>query len=126
VAAVREIQVLQAPHIAEPNDAPMTELEQRMAAAERAARASLEALRPLVAAASRPALDAAVAALDRFLIVHGEILKLSRRNTNVRSLALSLERQGAVLAPCEESLRTLRGQLAKRRHLSQRWPWAGR
>ena len=41
VAAVREIQVLPAPHIAEADDAAMTRMEERMTAAEAAARHAL-------------------------------------------------------------------------------------
>jgi hypothetical protein len=114
IAEVRHIQVLQAPHIAEPTDAVMTGLEEKMARSEQAARLALTGLRAIVTPASRPRLDEAAAALERFLTVHREILALSRRNTNVRSLALSLNRKRALLAPCEESLRTLQAELASR------------
>jgi hypothetical protein len=64
---VREIQVLHAPHIADPDDAVMTRMEQRMATSEVAARSAIQTLAPLVQPASRPQLAAATAALDRFL-----------------------------------------------------------
>jgi hypothetical protein len=114
VAAVSDIQARQAPHIAEADDAAMTRMEARMAASEAAARRVLEALAPLIAAASRPRLDAARAALDRFMAVHAEITALSRRNTNVRSLALTLNEKGPLTRACEESLRALREALDKR------------
>jgi hypothetical protein len=114
VASVREIQALQAPHIAEPQDAAMTELERRMAAAESTARDSLRSLDGLIAPASRPQFAAAVAALDRLMDLHGEIVSLSRRNNDVRSLALSLTEKQAVRTRCEESLRALDGALAER------------
>src|SRR5262249_50074213 len=44
VAAVREIQALQAPHIAEADDAAMARLEKRMTASETEARRALDAL----------------------------------------------------------------------------------
>jgi hypothetical protein len=113
VAAVREIQALQAPHIAEAEDASMTRLEQRMTAAEGAARRALEALGPLVQPASRPGLAAATAALDRFVDLNRQIVALSRRNTNVRSLALSLDEKRKVTGPCEESLRALQAALGR-------------
>src|SRR5256885_6045063 len=57
VMTVREIQVLQGPHIADADEAVMTRMEQQMSTSQAAARKSLDALRPLVSAASRPKLD---------------------------------------------------------------------
>lgn len=114
IATVREIQVLQAPHIADADDAVMARLETRMAGSETAARAALAALAPLVAPSSRPRLGAATASLGRFMSLNAEIIALSRRNTNVRSLALSLDQKRALTAACEESLHKLRDALEKR------------
>jgi hypothetical protein len=41
-------------------------------------------------------------------------MALSRRNTNVRSLALALNQKGKVTGACEDSLHALRDALAKR------------
>lgn len=60
------------------------------------------------------ALAAAAGALDRFMAVNAEITFLSRRNTNVSSLALSLNQKGRMTGACEESLRALRDALATR------------
>jgi hypothetical protein len=114
VATVREMQVLQAPHIAETDDAVMTRMEQRMATSEAAARAALKTLAPLVQPASRERLAAATAALDSFVGLNAQIIALSRRNTNVRSLALALNEKGKVTGACEGSLRALQEALAKR------------
>jgi hypothetical protein len=114
VAAVREIQVLQAPHISEPEDATMTSIEQRMATSERSARGAVEAMAGLLPPESRSRLPAATAALDRFMSVNGEIIRLSRRNSNVRSLALSLGQKRTLTAKCEETLRSLQDALAQR------------
>ena len=114
IASVRDIQSLQAPHIADPDDAAMTRFEQRMASSESAARAALEALPGLIDPPSRPRLAAAGAALDRFMSIHAQILVLSHRNTNVRSLAMSLDQKRKLVGPCEESLHALRDALAKR------------
>jgi hypothetical protein len=46
--------------------------------------------------------------------VNAEIITLSRRNTNVRSLALSLNQKGKATGACEESLRAIRAALAQR------------
>jgi hypothetical protein len=114
VARVREIQVLQAPHIAEADHAVMTRLEKRMATAEAGARSTLEALAPLVNASSKSRLASATAALDRFMSQNAQILELSQHNTNVRSLALSLNQKRKLTGACEDSLRALREALAKR------------
>jgi len=114
VAAVREIQALQAPHIAEADDAAMSRIEKRMATSERAARSALEMLAPLIQPASRSRLAAAIADLDSFMRVNTQLTALSRRNSNVRSLALTLTKKGKLTVACEESLSALRGALAKR------------
>ena len=113
VVAVREIQVLQAPHIAESDDAVMTRMEKEMAVLEATARNAVNALPGLVDPKARPQVATAVAALDRFEGISREIVKLSRRNSNVRSLELSLRRKPAVTAACDESLRALQDALAK-------------
>jgi hypothetical protein len=114
LAAVREIQVLQAPHIANADDAVMTRIEERMAASERAARSALEKLVPLAQPASKARLATAAAALDRFMGLNAQIVALSRRNTNVRSLALSLNEKGKLAGTCEDALHALRDALAGR------------
>jgi hypothetical protein len=114
VAAVREIQALQAPHIAEPEDASMARLEQRMTTAEGVARHALASLPSLVAPTSRPRIAAAGKTLDQFMALNAQILSLSHRNTNVRSLALSLDEKRKLTRPCEESLRALQAALNRR------------
>jgi len=114
IATVREIQVLQAPHIADPDDAAMTRMEKRMATSEAAARNTLKTLSTLVETRSRPRIASATAALDRFMTVNQQIISLSRRNTNVRSLALSLNEKRKVTSECEKALHALRDALSKR------------
>jgi hypothetical protein len=114
LAGAREIQALQAPHIAEADEATMTALEGRMAAAEAAARNALKGLAGLVPPTSRPQLAKAVAALDRLMGVNKQIIDLSRRNTNVRSLAMSLNEKGKLTTACDDRLRVLQAALAKR------------
>jgi hypothetical protein len=114
VAAVREIQALQAPHIAESDDAAMTRIEKRMTAAEGEARNALKTVSGLVTPGSRTELAAASTALDRFVDLNTQLIGLSRRNTNVRSLALSLGQKRMLTATCEDSLRALQDALGKR------------
>jgi hypothetical protein len=113
VLAVREIQVLQAPHIAEADDAAMTRLESEMAARKATARAALGELSGLSAASSRASLTDATAALDRFDSIGAQIVALSRQNTNVRSLDLALRAKPPLTAACDDSLRALQDALAK-------------
>ena len=121
VATIREIQVLQAPHIADADDAVMTRMEKNMAASEAAARSALTTLAPLVQSASRPRLAAAAKALDQFMDLNAQIVALSRRNTNVRSLALSLNEKRPLTTACEDSLHALHDALAKRGYTVARW-----
>lgn len=121
IGAVREIQALQAPHIAAPQDASMTTLEARMKAAETTARTALAALSPLVDPPSRPKLAAATDALNQFMEVNARLVGFSRRNSNVRSLALALNQKPARVAPCEQSLHALDDALAHHGLSKGRW-----
>jgi hypothetical protein len=89
-------------------------MEKRMATSEAAARAALQTLAPLVDPESRPRLAAATAALDKFVTLNAQIMSLSRRNTNVRSLALALNQKGKVAGACDRTLHALRDALGKR------------
>ena len=120
VSTVREIQVLQAPHIAEADDEVMTRLEARMATSETGARQALSALAALVSPTLRPRVAAATQTLDQFMALNAQILALSHQNTNVRSLALSLKEKPALATACEESLRRLNEALARRTPVAAR------
>jgi hypothetical protein len=113
ISALREIEVLQAPHIAAPDDASMAGFETRMKAQETTVRNTVAGLSSLVDAPSQKRLAAASDALDRFMDVNAQIVGLSRRNTNVRSLALSLDQKRTMIGPCEDTLRALRSALDK-------------
>ena len=113
VASVLEIQVLQAPHIAESEDGAMTRIEKEMAALEASARRGLGEVKLLVPPQAGPHLTSAAAALDRFTTINADIIKLSRRNSNVRSLALTLGRKRVLTAQCDDQLRGLQEALAK-------------
>jgi hypothetical protein len=110
--AVLDIQAMQAPHIAESNDDPMTRMEEQMRASAAAARKALAELKAIVPPAAATHLAAAGAAFDRFMKINDELIVLSRRNSNVRSLALSLGRKRVVTADCEDRLRALEQALA--------------
>jgi hypothetical protein len=111
--AVREIQILQAPHIAESDEAAMTKIENQMTERLAAAREALKSLGAGASAAMARQLDTAATALDRFDKLSAELVALSRRNSNVRSLALALRRAPQLVAACDGSLAILQEALAK-------------
>lgn len=111
--AVRAIQVLQMPHIAEAQDAAMTQMEKQMDEQFATARSALEELLPLSDPADRTELSAAGDALTRFKAVHDQIIPLSRTNSNVRSLELVLGKGRAATAACDNSLNALQEAMAR-------------
>ena len=115
VTAVREIQVLHAPHIAERDDPSMSKLEAEMSSLDSTANEALKALDELAPPSARASLTAARAALDEFKATSAKIVELSRRNTNVLSLDLSLRKRPPLAARCDERLRALQGALANER-----------
>lgn len=100
------IQSMQAPHIMEKEDPRMDALEKDMAAADKAARSALAALGKEG--------TAALEVYESNWKLNGGIVALSRQNTNVRSLTLSLERKTKVLAACDEALRVLEQNIRER------------
>lgn len=112
---VREIQFLLAPHIAAAEDAKMAALEAQMSKAEADARRALAALTDSAVAGDKSALNAAQSELESFIELKTQIVDLSRRNTNVRSLALSFGQKRLLSAACEDSLRALQKALLGRR-----------
>jgi hypothetical protein len=113
VLAVREIQVLHSAHIAEPNEAAMTSLEREMTDRSASAKKAVTSLTELVPPGERGQLAGASSALDRFQDLSRQTVELSRRNSNVRSLQLSLRDKPTLTAACEASLRVLQDSLDK-------------
>lgn len=114
LAAIRELQALQAPHIEEPQDGAMDTMEARMASATARATAALAAVTSAVTPGGRAAAEAAETGFKPFMELHKQILELSRRNTNVRSLALVMEQKGEHTSACERGLQSLADALAAR------------
>jgi hypothetical protein len=111
--AVLEIQVIQARHIAESDEAAMARMESTMKTSEATARKAVDTLKGLLQpATAAPSLTAAAEALNRLMTTNTEIVSLSRRNSNVRSLALSLGKKRTVTAECDASLQALEDTLA--------------
>jgi hypothetical protein len=107
VTAVFMIYSLEAPHINEAEDEKMDELENLMAANEKKARNALTDLSRLVNQHGRTIFNDVSSAFSKFMEVHKEVIRLSRMNTNIKSLQLSLGRKRKVAAQCEEILSSL-------------------
>jgi hypothetical protein len=92
----------------------MLELEKRMGAQQTEVQTQLKELTSLGGAEITTAVDAASAALKRFSVLNYQVIALSRRNSNVRSLALTLGQKQTLTAACQASLVALRDRLQQR------------
>jgi hypothetical protein len=102
------IQTLLPPHIAEESDRRMDELEALMATEDVQVRSSLDGLAALPKLGKDPDVATAKARYAEFGTIRAQILALSRENTNVRSLSISLNQKRKVTHLCQEALSTLR------------------
>jgi hypothetical protein len=105
---------LEAPHIAEAQDKKMDEMENLMGMNERRARNALRNLSGIADQQGRIILNDASSAFSKFMEVNKEVIRLSRLNTNVKSLELSLGRKRQVAAQCDEILNSLQGTVQSR------------
>jgi hypothetical protein len=106
VSALR-IQTLLPPHIAEESDERMDELEALMAKEDTQVRKSLDGLAAIPKFSRDPELAAATARYAEFSNIRTQILPLSRENTNVRSLSISLNQKRKVMLVCQAALSAL-------------------
>jgi hypothetical protein len=107
VTAAFMIYRLEAPHINEAQDKKMDELETLMGMNEKKVRDALHNLSRLTDRHSRNMIVDASLAFSKFMVVHKEVVRLSRMNTNIKSLQLSLGRKRKAAAQCEEILNSL-------------------
>src|SRR6266404_6140402 len=105
-AALR-LQALLAPHIAEESDQKMDELEARMTKEDQTVRKHLDGLAKLPEFSGDSDLEAAVSGYVKFSEIRTQILALSRQNTNLRSLAISLNQKRKVMLLCQDALASL-------------------
>lgn len=99
------IQVRLMPHIAEPNDQKMDEFERLIAAEDRGIEEGLAELRRLV---NPPDEIAMIQSLyEQFKGVEEKIIRLSRENSNIRSVDLALNEKRRSMFACEEALASL-------------------
>ena len=91
-------------HIAEASDEKMDQIETQMDTEENEASKSLDELASIVGEKSRHALLQAKTAFFEFMEVTAKVIKLSRQNSNIKSLELSLGKKRKVTAQCDEIL----------------------
>lgn len=107
ICALR-IQTLLAPHIAEENDQKMDNIEALMANEDTQVRNALKDLRLLMNLSGDDSLTKAASLYAQFSGIRTRILALSRENTNVLSLAISLNQKRKVALLCQDALNALR------------------
>jgi hypothetical protein len=105
---VLRIQAQLAPHIAEELDAKMDQMEAAMVKEETEIRKDLDGLASLAAPSTDADVTAAAARFGQYADLKARILPLSRANTNVRSLALSLNQKRKAMALCLDTLSLLK------------------
>ena len=101
------IQTLLPPHIAEEDDAKMDELEKAMATDDARARENLTRLAAYPRLRSNVDLGTATAKYAELSDLKAQILALSRENTNVRSLSISLNQKRTAMRVCQAALAAL-------------------
>ena len=94
---------------------PPDRIEAQMKTFDAAVNDGLAAISNTLGDAAKPSIDQASAAYADFQKVNSEILVLSRRNSNVRSLALSLCQKRNVSAECEDRLTAIQESLKNER-----------
>jgi hypothetical protein len=102
------IQTLLPPHIAEESDEKMDALEAQMAKEDVQVRKDLDGLAALPELRGDTDLATAASRYNQFTKIKTQILALSRENTNVRSLAISLNQKRKAMLLCLEALNALK------------------
>jgi len=101
------IQTLLPPQIAEGDPQKEDELEALMATEDRQVLKDMEILAVLLNAGESPDIKTAASCYGQFSGFKAQILKLSRANTNVFSLAISLNQKRKAMSICQDALAAL-------------------
>jgi hypothetical protein len=107
LSAALKIHALQSPHIAESREEKMDEIETTIQTENALINQSLDALSVLMNPVDKPLLEAAKSAYTEFWVINAEVMKLSRQNSNVRSLALSIGQKRKATVQCQDILAAL-------------------
>ena len=99
------IQVYLLPHIAEPSDEKMDELEQAIAVEDESIQKGIESL---AASLNAPVEIEKIKTLySEFQAIKTQILSLSRENSDIRSVAISLNEKRKAILACQDALANL-------------------
>ena len=98
------------PHISEESDQKMDSIETRMADEDRAVLSNLKKLASLRRSGNHD-LETAKSGYARFTELRAEILDLSRQNTNVRSLIISLTQKRRAVQVCQDAISALEQEI---------------
>jgi hypothetical protein len=101
------IQSILPSHISEESDQKMDQLESWMAQEDQMVRKDLAGLNAVLGPGGSSDFKTADSAYARFNATKKEILALSRQNTNVRSLAISLNQKRTAVLMCQDALAAL-------------------
>ncbi len=120
LTATLDIFVLHKPHIEEADDQRMDKIEGRMKSYEESARKALETLRRIANLRGKEDLKNAESAFERFMSLTGEVIRLSRMNTNIKSAELSLGKKRLISSQCQEILAALQETVQAQRFKATR------
>jgi hypothetical protein len=101
------LQTLIPPHIAEESDQKMDKLEALMSKEDKQIRKNLDELTALPKLNQNANLATVVSSYTRFSKIKTRILTLSRENTNIKSLSISLNQKRKVMLLCQDTLNEL-------------------
>lgn len=107
VIATLKVFNLHGPHILEADNGGMDQLEAAMNAQEAVATQALTTLGEIFGGTHPDAVAQVKAAVADFATVTAEVVRLSRHNSNIKSLELSMGRKRSVAAQCDEALAAL-------------------
>jgi negative regulator of replication initiation len=109
-----KIYTLHKPHIEEADDQEMDKIEQTIKSYDESARKALGSLHSMTDLSNSEDLKNAEAAYERFMNLTGEVFRLSRMNTNIKSAELSLGKKRLISSQCQDILGTLQDTVQTR------------
>ncbi len=109
------IQLLLLPHIAEPSDKKMDELEAQIAEEDQGIRKNLELIAKLLSRGDSTGIATITSRYHEFEETRTRIINLSRENTDIRSVAIALNEKRKAMLACEDALAALENAIRSER-----------